>query len=94
MKNSKKVLTAALSLTLAIGCSASSMAMSTWQYKQTIKDICRTTGEAYEQNAETYPEKAIENPTTAPTDYVNNCIDYGVSFLDQIFSATDSYVNG
>ena len=94
MKNTKRAIVAGLALTLVTACTASPLAMSTWQYKQAIKNICKTTGEAYEQNAETYPEKAIENPTTAPTDYVNNCIDYGVSFLDQIFSTTDEYVNG
>ena len=95
MKNTaKKALVATLALSLVTACSASPLALSTWQYKHAIKVICRQTGEKYEQNAETYPEKAVENPTTAPTDYVNNCIDYGVSFLDQIFSTTDEYVNG
>ena len=94
MKNTKKALVATLALSIVTACSASPLAMSTWQFKQAIKDICKTTGEAYEQNAETYPDAAVENPTTAPTDYVDNCVNYGVSFLDQIFSTTDEYVNG
>lgn len=95
MKNTaKKALVATLALSVVTACSASPLAMSTWQFKNTIKDIVKNAGEQYEQNAETYPENATENPTTAPEDYLNNCIDYGTSFLDQIFGATNEYVGG
>ena len=89
MKKSKKVLVATLALSIVTACSASPLAMSSRQFKQTIRDIVRSTGE---QNAETYPDAAVKNPTTAPADYLNNCVDYGVSFLDQIFGATGSYL--
>jgi predicted lipoprotein len=92
MKKSKKVLVATLALSIVTACSASPLAMSSRQFKQTIRDIVRSTGEQYEQNAETYPDAAVKNPTTAPADYLNNCVDYGVSFLDQIFGATGSYL--
>ncbi|MGI5978833.1 MAG: hypothetical protein ACOX66_04970 [Oscillospiraceae bacterium] len=92
MKKSKKVLVATLALSIVTACSASPLAMSSLQFKQAIKDICKSTGEAYEQNAENYPENAIKNPTTAPKDYVDNCVNYGVSFLDQIFGVTNEFL--
>lgn len=93
MKNTaKKAIVATLALTIVTACSASPLAMSTSQYKQTIKSICRDTGEKYEQNAENYPKNAVENPTTAPKDYVDNCVTYGADFLNQIFGATNEYL--
>ncbi len=93
MKNTpKKALVATLALTIVTACSASPLAMSSLQYKQTIKDICKSTGEKYEQNAESYPKNAVENPTTAPKDYVDNCVTYGVDFLNQIFGTTNQYL--
>ena len=95
MKNTgKKALVATLALTIVTACSASPLAMSTLQYKQAIKNICKSTGEAYEQNAETYPEAAVKDPVNAPFNYVDNCVNYGTSFLDQVFSATNQYLGG
>lgn len=93
MKNTaKKTIVATLALTIVTACSASPLAMSSRQYKQTIRDICKSAGEKYEQNAEGYPENAAENPATAPKDYVDNCVTYGADFLNQIFGATNEYL--
>ena len=100
-KLSKSIVVGALALSIISACTAGPMALgfsskqaiksAAKEYAQSIETLAEATGDAYEENAESYPDNAIGNHN-APFEYVDTSLDLGGNFLSGVFSLTKSFI--
>lgn len=89
-KIGKIVTVSALALAITSAATAGPMAMgfsskyAAKDYAKSIEALAETTGDAYEANAESYPDNAVNNPD-APKEYVDTCVKLGNNFLSGLF---------
>ena len=81
-KIGKIVTVSALALAITSTCTAAPMAagLSTKYSEKSIENFVESTGNAYEDLTEAYPDNAQNNPN-APVEYVNSCVKLGSNFL-------------
>ena len=98
----KKLIAATMAVSVLAVCSSGAMAfnfghgrdikIASNNYANLIEELVEQAGDAFEENAENYPGNAVENPTTAPQDYIDTAVEIGNNFLSSIFGATNDYV--
>ena len=81
-KIGKIVTVSALALAITSAATAGPMAagLSTKYSEQSIENFVESTGNAYEDLTEAYPDNAQNNPS-APFEYVKSCVKLGNNFL-------------
>ena len=100
-KFGKSIVVGALALSIISACTAGPMALglsskqsiksAAKEYANSIEALVEATGDAYEENAESYPDNAIGNPN-APFEYVDTSIELGSNFLSGVFGLTKSFI--
>jgi hypothetical protein len=100
-KFGKMALVSSLALAIVTTCSAAPMAMgltseSSYEtaaenYAQSIETLVETTGDAYENVTEEYPDSTINNPS-APSQYLGSAVKLGNNYLAKTMSLTNNFL--
>ncbi|PKM73115.1 MAG: hypothetical protein CVU91_05990 [Firmicutes bacterium HGW-Firmicutes-16] len=102
-KFGKMAFVSSLALAVVTTCTAAPMAMgltggssyetAAEKYAQSIEALVETTGDAYENVTEAYPDSAINNPN-APSQYLATVVKLGNNYFAKTMSLTNNFLKG